>query len=215
MNVFRFDTEGFVFFINCYTANAGGEFAHHHDDLLSYVVFDKTKELLIDIGRLNYDEKSPWVDKKNHNGLNAESFHLRPCARAFMPRKWYLGAIQLNIANIESGVQLTAKNKYTNAEKVLVIRRGNTNVVEVEEKLSMEDSIGRAMFVHIYPDAELDRCNSKIRIADVSVEYNKGFDISMIERATAYGVKKRAQRVAVELAQNESERFCWTLTRVS
>lgn len=210
MNVQRFDLGHLVWFINIFTGNAGAKYSHHHEDLLSYVLYDHGREILIDPGRPSYLKPSDFYRSERHNGIWCRDSMLRPVARFFTPRAFMVGAIELSIQSDGNAFHAHARNRRTGVERSLAIS-GSQDQVRVVETWKKPWARGRYGFTHCFANQPLtQQAPNNLSFLGLDFTYGAAISVSPSERAIAYAEPDRAHRV---FATPEAGEITWTLQR--
>lgn len=209
MNVERVDLGDFIFFVNVFTGNSGTEYTHHHDDLLSYSVFLKDRELLIDLGRPSYAHTSPWVNAQSHNGMWSEQQFLRPVSRFFFPRAFSINAIDLTFQRNDDGFKASAFNRLTNSSRWLhaCIQQDR---VEVSEGQTCNNARSAHHFSHFFPSAEIKLLSSsQLQIHGVIFSYDCKVRLKSASRSAAYGKIGPASKIYFDVGIGHSCKCDW------
>lgn len=217
MNVERFDFGRFSVFVNIFTANAGGEYAHHHDDLLSYSVFYEGREVLVDLGRTDYRGRSAMMEGEFHNGLNSKAFILRPCARGYLPRRWYKDAITLASTRRNNFLEYSASNKFTGCTKNLSISRDKRNNLLFREKIAFPGNAQNIDFSHFYAcqsEASFHPKETSIVFNDLRIEYHNSLRLDKVQRSQEYGKQIDAYRVNIGMGIATSIECRWDISEL-
>lgn len=119
MNVDVFSCKNILVFTNIFTNNNSLGLSHSHEDLLSYCIFWRGKELLIDSGRLSYSTKN-LTGQSSHNGLFLQGRPLRPVQRWFSGKTDWHEAVNITIAGNQIDEKIySAINKITGDQKTV------------------------------------------------------------------------------------------------
>jgi hypothetical protein len=212
MNIRRFDFGQFVMFVDSFTGNAGANFSHHHDDLLSYVIYDHGHEILVDPGMPSYLQPSEFPCSYRHNGIWCMNSMLRPLARFFTPRAFFENAIELNIESDTHSVHARAFNRYTGAERSLFIE-GDEKGIRAHEIYQGCICSSRLGFTHCFADGVLHVYNPReISFAGLDFFYSHDVVVTPSYRAVAYGEPNRAHQIS---AQVVAGKFSWEMRRAA
>ena len=211
MNVQRINFGKFVIFINVFSGNAGANFTHHHDDLLSYVLYDSGREILIDPGMPNFLRPNEFSLNYRHNGIWCEEGLLRPMARFFTPRSFFSDAIKLNILWDGLSFSASAQNIYTGDERVLHIT-GDYSKIQVIETYRRTFGLSSFGFTHCFADDVLNHHSpNKIKFAGLEFSYDRKVSVAMrCDRALAYGEPGVAHLISAKMVDGQ---FSWKMCR--
>ncbi|MEN9902235.1 MAG: Heparinase II/III-like protein [Pseudomonadota bacterium] len=209
-NIVRVNFGDFVVFVNVFTSNAGALLAHNHDDLLSYVIYDKGHEILVDPGMPCYLKPNHFPYGCRHNGVWSAQSMLRPVARFFTPREFFANAIELDLKHDASCFYAVARNKYTKHERKLKIE-GDALGIRVHEIYIPKPNKGNIGFTHCFADNTFAQVGARsVEFAGLKFEYSSQIVAAASDRVLAYGEPRRAHQINAQVANSE---ITWTMCR--
>lgn len=213
MNVQRFDANDFVFFLNIFTGNSGTELTHHHDDFLSYVVFYKNEEILIDLGRPNYRDSSPWVNSASHNGIFAEDIYFRPVSRFFVPRSFSKNSIDLQVKKDGDRLEAKATNVHTGYSKSISITQIPHGLL-ISEMLENTNRTHDFRYAHHFPAGSIEfKTREIVYFGNIEIKYHTAdLEILPSKRSRAYGEITTSSSVYGKLGYDTQAELTWELT---
>lgn len=192
MNIERIEIGDLVFFLNVFKNNNGSVNSHHHNDLLSYVLYKGGEEVLIDPGQPSYLKPSDYSHGFRHNGLWSSEDYLRSANKFYYPRKLFRDAISLDIDKSKNSFSATARNRYTQAVRTFRVElAGKTTYVEETLRIPVKND--QQGFVHYFPNHGLKMQGERsIQFGRTKVNYSHKVLSVQSDRAVAYGEPDRA-----------------------
>ncbi len=191
MNTYRHDVGDFQIFFDVFSGNSGSKFTHHHDSLLSYAIYYRGEEILVDPGRSSFVLPSDYHFNYRHNGLWSSNSKLRPIPRFFMPPVFLKDAIDIKISNNPSVFDITAENLITGFKKSIRIQQSCEKVI-FSEMLESNKKLGVIGFTHCFSGLDLFPSNEFIyKFKNLIIEYGQAMKDSLVDRAISYGEVER------------------------
>lgn len=192
MNIERIDIGDYIFFLNVFKNNSGLINSHHHNDLLSYVLYKGSEEVLIDPGLPSYLRPSDYSHSFRHNGIWSSEDYLRPTNRFYYPRAIICNAISLDIRKNKNTFSARARNRYTHAVRTFSVELA-AKTIYVHETLTMPLERSQIGFVHYFPNQPLKMVgNLAFQFGQTKLNYYQKVSTAQSDRAVAYGEPDRA-----------------------
>lgn len=216
MNVQRLDFGDFTFFVNVFLPEKRALYHHGHVDLLSYVCYLGTKEILIDTGRPTYRSNHSYlVGAEWHNGLCDPSRPLRPSPRFFTAPVVFSEPESVRVNITQSEAEFVTENRLFGIKRILKFEEFFGGTIKVTEELQSNRGSILPFFVHFFPKSESSRVDQKIFYIDgvqirYSIELPRVFEI--FERGIDYGIIDTCCRLSVKFP---SCRLCKVLWEIS
>jgi hypothetical protein len=138
----RVEIAGYSIFISTQVPGAG-IFVHSHEDLLSYVVYRGSTEILIDLGQPDYTAASSFYrSQAAHNGLAVPALPLTPLRRFFVTRAMQQG-LSMTLEQRPGRAELRAANAHFGVEKSLVFEAAGETRLTITERVALKGNPGR------------------------------------------------------------------------
>jgi hypothetical protein len=220
-NCLRLDFSGFTFFISVF-CNPDSRDAHAHEDVLSYVVFNGTAELLVDPGRPSFHAAdNAYLVAEAHNGLTDALDVLSPQRRFFFNR-W------MRTQPADAGVELSgshsarlwATNTLLGVHRSLEISQ-TADGVDVRETFRCEGRPVRPRFSHLFASSEATLLNNNVthRPSGCAVNYDAtGLALALTDarRSSTYGRREPARRLLLSWMSLEARSVSarWRIGRI-
>jgi len=186
MNVDCLKFNDFLIYVNTFTGNNCLGLSHAHEDLLSYSIFSRGKEVMVDCGRSNYSTKS-LTTQEAHNGLQLCDRPIRPAIRWFNRKSAWWGAIGITLGgNLINEWKYSAINKNTGDEKSVQIKFHN-HFITIDESYTTNLKKPRFSLIHNYPAQPFFSVEENVfRTDEIVVRYGFKIKAGISKRAQAY-----------------------------
>ena len=217
-NCLRLDFDALTFFVPIFR-NPQCRAPHAHEDLLSYVVYAHTSEVLVDRGRESYaHSQRACVLASSHNGLCDPAHPVSPRARFYFNRRLRSEPVKTAIDRSSDGsVRIAAENTLLGLRRSLTLRPQGNHGVIVEEVLERDAGLAAPVFLHLFADEQVTMVEPGIVVHETSgctIAYApsmSGLLLSAAVRSPAYGRREPAKRVTTEFAGESRLGIRWTI----
>ncbi|WP_445678483.1 heparinase II/III domain-containing protein [Radicibacter daui] len=211
MNCVRADFDDFTVFVSVF--RPGKSFYHHgHEDCLSYVLYLRGREILIDPGRPDYGaEGNFFVGSAAHNGLSDVARPVRPQTRFFFSSRLNREPAHLKWDVDREQAVFKATNSLTGSSRSLVIERQRHGCLRFREALASAPL--RPVFTHVF--ADLDATSDgpdRIRAGGATLTYldlPEAVTLRQAERGKDYGEIESCQRLSMKLPDYWRPKLFW------
>jgi len=212
VNIYRYDLGDFQLFFDIFSGNSGSKFTHHHDSLLSYVIFYKGEEILVDPGKATFLSPSGYHLNFRHNGIWSSKCVLRPVQRFFMPPVFLKNSIGIKIACESNALIIRAENFITGFKKSICIKE-SCGKIFFSESLESNRALGEVGFSHCFSGMDVSRADLNLYMfKSLIIKYDEAMKDGLVDRAIDYGETERVASLSSHIkAIGRSASVGWSI----